>query len=165
MSLNGTASPFNPQDWLASNFSSQHHCWFKSSSQEIKGNDHHLKKIMIMRHSPCQYHRKCIGTVGRIWKWELGTHRLMIIFQELNRTSKENDQREQQRHHRVLLQKNLRRELRRSSKKHNQAQKKKYFWCFPNLAGFNVHTVMFLFKWDYIKVVLWRRFLEAYNFD
>ena len=91
MSLNGTASPFNPQEWLASNFSSQHHCWLKSSSQEIKGNDHHFKKIMIMRRSPCRYHRKCIGTVGRIWKWELGTHRLMIIFQELNRTSKEND--------------------------------------------------------------------------
>ena len=113
--------PLNSQESLASNFSSQHHCWLKSSSQEIKGNDHHLKKIMIMRHSPCRYHRKCIGTVGRIWKWELGTHRLMIIFQELNRTSKENDHREQQRHHRVLLQKNLRRELRRSSKKHNHA--------------------------------------------
>ena len=90
--------PLNPQEWLASNFSSQHHCWLKSSSQEIKGNDHHLKKIMIMRHSPCRYYRKCIGTVGRIWKWELGTHRFMIIFQELNRTSKENNQREQQRH-------------------------------------------------------------------
>ena len=99
MSLNGIASPFNPQEWLASNFSSQHHCWLKSSSQEIKGNDHHLKKLLIMRHSPCQYHRKCIRTVGRIWKWELKTHRFMIIFQELNRTSKENNQREQQRHH------------------------------------------------------------------
>nr|XP_058942547.1 uncharacterized protein LOC131770834 isoform X1 [Pocillopora verrucosa] len=52
---------------------------------------------------------------------------VLDINEELNRTSKENDQREQQRHHRVLLQKNLRRELRRSSKKHNQAQKKKYF--------------------------------------
>lgn len=32
---------------------------------------------------------------------------VLDINEELNRTSKENDQREQQRHHRVLLQKNL----------------------------------------------------------
>ena len=41
--------PFNPLGWLASIFSSQRHRWIKNSSYENKRNDHHLKKIMIMR--------------------------------------------------------------------------------------------------------------------
>lgn len=35
-------------EWLSSNSSLNHHPWLKHSGQEIKWNDHQLKKLMIM---------------------------------------------------------------------------------------------------------------------
>lgn len=37
-----------PSEWLACNSSLNHHPWLKHSGQEIKWNDHQLKKLMIM---------------------------------------------------------------------------------------------------------------------
>ena len=41
--------PFNPQEWLASNFSLPYHPWIKHEGHESKGSDHQLKKLLIVR--------------------------------------------------------------------------------------------------------------------
>ena len=37
--------PFDPWEWLASNFSSQHHPWIMCKGYKNKGNDHQLKML------------------------------------------------------------------------------------------------------------------------
>ena len=51
----------NPEEWLESNFSLQHHCWIKQYGHESEENDGSLKKTCdCQTNSPCQYHRKCV---------------------------------------------------------------------------------------------------------
>ena len=42
---------FHPYDWLfrASIFSQQHHPWIKLYNEKNKGNDHQLKKFLIVK--------------------------------------------------------------------------------------------------------------------
>ena len=41
--------PFNPLWWLASEFSLQYHSWIKHLGHENRGDDHQLKKVLIMK--------------------------------------------------------------------------------------------------------------------
>ena len=45
-----SSSFFNPQEWLASNFSLQNRHWIKYGGYEKKGNDRLLKKFLIVKH-------------------------------------------------------------------------------------------------------------------
>ena len=40
---------FDPKEWLASNFSSQCHPWITKEGQKKKGNDHQLKRVLIVK--------------------------------------------------------------------------------------------------------------------
>ena len=44
-----TLRHFTLQEWLASNFSLQYRPWIKHEGHENKGNDHQLKKLLIVR--------------------------------------------------------------------------------------------------------------------
>ena len=44
------AKPFNPSEWLASNFSSRYHPCITHQGHENKGNNHQLKKLLIVKH-------------------------------------------------------------------------------------------------------------------
>ena len=41
--------PFNPLWWLASEFSLQYHSWIKHLGHENRGDDHQLKKVLIVK--------------------------------------------------------------------------------------------------------------------
>ena len=42
-------TPLNPLEWLASNFSLQDYPWITQPGHENKGNDHQLKKLLIVK--------------------------------------------------------------------------------------------------------------------
>ena len=46
----GNIDLFNPQEWLATNFSLQYHPWIKHEGHKNRGNDHQLKKLLIVEH-------------------------------------------------------------------------------------------------------------------
>ena len=47
--LSSMFQPFNPQEWLAFNFSLQDHPWITLKSHENIRNDHQLKKLLIVK--------------------------------------------------------------------------------------------------------------------
>ena len=53
--------PFNPLESLTSNFFLQNHPSIKHWGHENKGNDHQLKKLLIVEeNSPCKNPKKCL---------------------------------------------------------------------------------------------------------
>ena len=60
--------PFNPWEWLASNFSSQYHPWIKCRGHKNKGNDHQFKKFLIVKQILLvSIIRNVKRTLWRIW--------------------------------------------------------------------------------------------------
>ena len=54
--------PFGSQEWPASNFSLQYHLWIKYYGHWNNGNDHQLKKLLIVKQI------LLISTTGNIWR-------------------------------------------------------------------------------------------------
>ena len=74
-----TVWPERQSEWLASNFSLQYHPWIKRQGLENKGNDHQLKKLLIIELI------LLVSTSGTVQRTVLGIWILILECRGLNK--------------------------------------------------------------------------------